>query len=223
VTTQTVGLGSDYQSYDPVYEWWIRFAPRYTAYSDDKQDISLNLWMNFYKELTNSDETTQYRENVLGATTLWAAYSRKVLVEKEWVTTVNVSPVRLGLPTDKAQQNAGVYFNLGASAGVSQAIPIEGKSSKWFPNSRFGLTAAYNHPFVRATNPTNESLDRIRGMTEFGIRILIDSHPQMSSPTPTSTPAPASSGAMYLRARAEQQAAAEGLTLRGYSITRPVT
>ncbi len=55
----------------------------------------------------------------------------------------------------------------------------------------------------------SESLDRIRGMTEFGIRILTDFQPQMSSPTP----AAASSGAMYLRARAEQQAAAEGLTL----------
>src|SRR5882724_713502 len=30
VTTQTVGVGADYNSADPVYEWWVAFKPRYT-------------------------------------------------------------------------------------------------------------------------------------------------------------------------------------------------
>src|SRR5262245_53911126 len=32
VTTQTVGIGADYQSADPVYEWWFAFKPRYYLY-----------------------------------------------------------------------------------------------------------------------------------------------------------------------------------------------
>src|SRR5262245_12688138 len=57
VTTQTLGAGGDYQSYDPTYEWWIAFKPRYTLFETARNAVSLNLWMNAYLELTNSDST----------------------------------------------------------------------------------------------------------------------------------------------------------------------
>lgn len=162
VTTQTIGLGSDYQSSNPVYEWWFRFAPRYHVYQDKEQDLSLNLWANLYKEFTNSDETTRRSENVIGATTVWATYSRQILKMGDWVTTASVAPVRIGLPTDKAARDSGVILNLGASLGLSQDIPIQGKSATWLSSARLGATAMYNHPFTRATNAVNGDLDRTR-------------------------------------------------------------
>ena len=162
VTTQTIHLGSDYQSADPVYEWWFRLAPRYSAYEDKDQELSLNLWANLYKEFTNSDETTRKQENVIGATTVWATYSRKILRSKEWITTASIAPVRITLPTDQASRDSGQLFGLGASAGLSQAIPINGKSATWFPSARVGASLIYNHPFTRATNAVNSDLDRTR-------------------------------------------------------------
>ena len=43
VTTSTVGLGHDYQSANPVYEWWIAFKPRYYLFETSSRALSLNL------------------------------------------------------------------------------------------------------------------------------------------------------------------------------------
>src|SRR6266568_352966 len=39
-TTQTLHLGTDYQSSDPTYELWWAFKPRYTFYKTDTTTIS---------------------------------------------------------------------------------------------------------------------------------------------------------------------------------------
>src|SRR5258707_6218117 len=39
-TTQTLHVGTDYQSSDPTYELWSAFKPRYTFYKTDTTTIS---------------------------------------------------------------------------------------------------------------------------------------------------------------------------------------
>ena len=162
VTTQTIGLGSDYQSADPVYEWWVRFAPRYYLHETKDDDLSVNAWFNLYHEFTNSDETTQKNETVIGATSLWLQYARKIHRDGEYVTAISVAPLRLMLPTDKASRASGMLFGAGASVGISQTIPIQGKSAPALESARLGVSLIYNHPFTRATTAVNEDLDRTR-------------------------------------------------------------
>ena len=38
VTTQTVGVGQDYQSRNDLYEWWFAFKPRYFLFEKEKEN-----------------------------------------------------------------------------------------------------------------------------------------------------------------------------------------
>lgn len=162
VTTQTVGLGEDYQSSNPVYEWWFRFAPRYVAYDNGTDTVSIQAWFNLYHEFTNSDSTTYRNETQIGPTTVWAQYGRTLYQEGEYRTALSVAPLRLTLPTDKAARNSGQILGLGGSVGVNQSIPIQGKGAPALNSFRVGTTVQYNHPFTEATNPVNRDLHRER-------------------------------------------------------------
>lgn len=162
LTTQTVGIGEDYQSSNPTYEWWLRFAPRYVVYENGTDTVSVQAWFNFYREFTNSDSTTYKNETLVGPTTLWAQYSRPLYREGEWVTSLSVAPIRLTLPTDKASRNSGQILGLGSSVGVNQSIPINGRSAPALNSVRVGALVTYNHPFTKATNAVNPDLQRLR-------------------------------------------------------------
>lgn len=162
VTTQTVGIGEDYQSKNPTYEWWVRFAPRYTVYDNGTDNVSVQAWFNFYHEFTNSDSTTYKNETLVGPTTLWAQYGRTLYREGEWATSLSVAPIRLTLPTDKAARNSGQILGLGGSVGVNQSIPINGRSAPALNSFRVGTLVMYSHPFTKATNPVNPDLHRLR-------------------------------------------------------------
>lgn len=162
VTTQTIGVGEDYQSSDPVYEWWFRFAPRYYFYESKVEDVSVQAWFNLYKEFTNSDSTTYRNENVIGATTLWLQYNRKLYNEHGYVTALSFAPVRLTLPTDKASRDSGEIVALGTSLGLNQTVPIQGKGASALNSFRVGVAGIYSHPFTRAKVATNGDLNRPR-------------------------------------------------------------
>jgi hypothetical protein len=161
VTTQTIGIGKDYQSSDPTYEWWFALKPRYTFYSTDETTMSVGAWANLYLELTNSDTTTTEREPVLGPTILSGSVAQTVLKRGEYKTSVSLGP-RLTLPTDKESRNAGRYFSLGLGGGVTQSVPINGKDATSFNVLRFELSTIYAHPFNHYTTPTNENLNQPR-------------------------------------------------------------
>jgi len=161
VSTQTVGLGADYQSADPTYEWWVALKPRYFAYEDRVQSVSLNGWANLYYELTSSDTTTRKNELVVGPTWLWAYYGRTLFERGELKTSMVVGP-RLTLPTDKASRASGLLVGLGAAAGLTQALPISRGNAPLFRSARLGLNVIYSHPMSRATTPVDPGLDRIR-------------------------------------------------------------
>lgn len=161
-TTQTVGIGEDYQSSNPVYEWWFRFAPRYVLYENGTDTISAQAAVNVYHEFTNSDSTTYRNETLLGPTTLYLQYGRPLYREGEWVTSLSVAALRMTLPTDKVARNSGQVLGLGSSVSVNQSIPINGRSASTFNSARVGALAIYNHPFTKATNAINPDLKRYR-------------------------------------------------------------
>jgi hypothetical protein len=161
VTTQTFHLGGDYQSYDPTYEWWLAFKPRYTVYDHKNDAVSVYLWMNLYLELTNSDTTTTYREPLLGPTWLWATYAHTFREVRDYKTTLSAGP-RLTLPTDKGAYDIGQFVGLGAVASVAQTFPLLGKGARALNGARLGLGVIYNHPFDRSTGPVNGDIHQLR-------------------------------------------------------------
>jgi hypothetical protein len=161
MTTQTIGVGADYQSTDPTYEWWIAFKPKYTPWVRQKDSVSLNLWMNLYLELTNSDTTTEYRELLLGPTYLWATYNRTLRDVRGYTTAVTIGP-RANLPTDKAAYDIGQIVELGALGSASQTFPLRGEDARTLSGARLAVGAIYGHPFDRATAPVNGDLHQLR-------------------------------------------------------------
>ena len=161
VTTQTLGLGADYQSANPTYEWWLAFRPRYALYQRGADTVSVDGWLNLYLELTDSDTTTRRREVLLGPTYVWATY-RRVLVERRgYETSVSAGP-RLIFPTDKAAFDSGQVIALGAIAGASQRLPLRGPDARALRGARLGATVTFNHPFSRSTAPVDEDLRQQR-------------------------------------------------------------
>ncbi|HVR63742.1 MAG TPA: hypothetical protein VMU50_17695, partial [Polyangia bacterium] len=160
-TTQTLHLGRDYQSYNPTYELWVAFRPRYFLYETEKSALSLNGWANAYLELTNSDTTTTEREPLLGPTYLWASYARTFQKSKQTKTVLTIGP-RVVLPTDKASLGSGILFGLGGLASASQHFGLRGDDARMFKSARIGGAAIYTHPFVTATSTTNDNIKQVR-------------------------------------------------------------
>jgi len=160
-TTQTVGLGKDYQSADQTYELWFALKPRYTFYETKTTALSVGLWTNLYLELTNSDTTTTEHEPVLGATIVSAAISQTLWEQAGYKTSFSLGP-RVTLPTDKESRNSGRYLSIGASGGLSQTIPMAGKAAPSFNYVKLGVSSIYGHPLNRYTTPTNEDIQQPR-------------------------------------------------------------
>ena len=171
ISTQTAGIGADYQSANPIYEWWIAFKPQYFLFERAKDRLSLNLWSNLYFELTDSDTTTTRREPLLGPTYLWSAYGRTLVDRGGYRTTLSAGP-RVTLPTDKAARSAGQYLGLGATLGGAQTFPLRGKDARVLRGLRLGASAIYNHPLWRANTPVNDDIHQLR--QDLGARTIVD-------------------------------------------------
>ncbi|HMI86104.1 MAG TPA: hypothetical protein VK550_18545 [Polyangiaceae bacterium] len=161
VTTQTLGLGQDYQSRNDLYEWWFAFKPRYFLLDNEKEALSVNLWMNLYLEFTNSDTTTTRREPVIGPTTLWASYAYTFYEQNGYRTAVSVGPW-LTLPTDRAARNAGQLFGLGATGSATQSLPLARPGATALTSMRLGISTIFVHPFNWATTPVNGDIEQLR-------------------------------------------------------------
>ena len=160
VTTQTLHVGADYQSADPVYELWLAVKPRYYFFETRTHSLNVNLWANLFLELTNSDTTTREREVVLGPTYVSAPYAR-VLRDRGGYRTVATAGPRVTLP-DRAAWDSGQVVGLGATAELSQAVPLRGGGASFLGGARFVAGAIYNHAFTTYTSPNNPDLRVLR-------------------------------------------------------------
>jgi len=161
VTTPTVGLGQDYQSANPVYEWWIAFKPRYYLFETRSDALSVALWANLFLELTDSDTTTRRREPLLGPTYAWATYAHTLRAERSYRTAVSIGP-RLTLPTDKAAWDSGQRLGVGGSTELSQTLPLRGKHARLLQGLRLAVGAIYTHTFSEYRSRANDDLARQR-------------------------------------------------------------
>ena len=161
VTTQTVGIGADYQSANPTYEWWLAFKPRYRLWDSRRASISVGLWMNLYLELTNSDTTTRKREPLLGPTYASASYALTLREVNGAKTVLAIGP-RLTFPTDKAAWDGGQIMGVGATAELSQSFPLKGKGARALNGARLAAGTIVNHPFSRFTVPVDSGLHQLR-------------------------------------------------------------
>lgn len=151
VTPETIGIGKDYQSADPSYQWWISFRPRVYVFEskDQKHSININGRFDFYKEFTNSDETTKYRENQIGDSYVNATYSFKAYDQRGWTTTIGGGP-RFLLPTSTASRNAGMIMSAGGGLFANQDFPLN-RGGNWFQSMHAGVIGYYTHAFTNDT------------------------------------------------------------------------
>ena len=161
VTTQTLHVGGDFQSSDPVYELWLAAKPQYSLVDRPRDRLVVNAWFNAFLELTNSDSTTTRREPLLGPTFVTAPYvhtlERGLRQDLGYKTSVSVGP-RLVLPTDKASWNSGQWMSAGITTSVSQSIPLAGESARLWKGARFVLGLTGGAPWARATTPVDSDL-----------------------------------------------------------------
>lgn len=149
LSTQTAHLDtSAQQTYLPTYEWWFSFQPRY--YFSKK--LSYRLRLDYTKELTNSGDTTDYREGLWGD--VWNSLRYETPIsERLKHTKVSVTGT-IKLPLSKESQARTIYFKPGIGVGIAQKIPINGESAKWFQSAGVALSGSYEHPLQRSTTAT---------------------------------------------------------------------
>jgi hypothetical protein len=149
VSTQTARLEtSAQQSYIPTYEWWFSFQPRYNF----SKRLSYRLRLDYTKELTNSQDSTYYREGLWGD--VWNTIRFETPISERLKHTKVAISGTIKLPLSKESQGQGVYVKPGIGLGISQKITINGESAKWFPGAGLSLSGSYEHPFSRSTTST---------------------------------------------------------------------
>jgi hypothetical protein len=162
VTTQTVGIGKNYLSADPMYEMSGSFRPRYYLYDGEDDAIYLAGRIDVVREFTNSDVTTERGETTLSDAVLLSGYRRTFAKSPGYET---IGALRLPIftfPTSKFSMDNGTIMGLGTEARVTQSMPLAGEKWAVFKTITFGAIAAYNHTFTVATQPTNPDLRRVR-------------------------------------------------------------
>lgn len=162
VTTQTVGLGADYQSRNPTYEMTFRLAPRYYFIDNKSQSVSVRADARLMREFTNSDSTTERGEWTFLDSELWLAETQ----------TLNAAPGRhselvfrvplLVFPTSKVSYKSGRLLGLGAGAGIDHQLPLRGESAELLPSLLLRARANYTYQFADAVVATGDIGDRFR-------------------------------------------------------------
>ena len=161
VTTETFGVGQDYQSRNPTYDWTLQLRPRYYFIDRDTWSYSVQGTFAAAQELTNSDGTTRRRELDAEDGLLLLRYDRTLYREGDTITAIGLALPEVGLPISRASRNNGRVLGLGGALLPSQQVPLS-KGSEFFPS--FGIVglARYQHFFTRATVPTNEEIAQPR-------------------------------------------------------------
>jgi hypothetical protein len=158
--SQTVGLGRDYQSRDPYYDWVFYLRPRYYFWENERTSLSLRAQFSAIVELTNSNTTTKQREFLIGDTLLSFVPEHAFVKRGEYLTDLAVSLPRVVLPTSKAYR-VGKIAEVGVRALFVQAFPLR-EGDDWLPRAYFGLRAGYGYQFANWKAPTSSTLGQLR-------------------------------------------------------------
>ena len=172
VSAQTVGVGKDYQTYNPSYDMTLLFRPRWYLYEDEMQNVSLRGEAGFFHEFTNSDVTTERGESSLTDAQLVATCARTLHRNRAYRTEVSLRAPLLTFPTSKVSARSGAVLGVGANFTIAQDVPLAGAKSRLFQSATSALRVGYAHTFTKAIVPANAELRRRRADPEG--RLLID-------------------------------------------------
>jgi hypothetical protein len=164
VTTQTLGVGTDYQSENPTYDLSLVFRPRFYYYDppDERETLSLRAVAALGGELTNSDTTTERGEIAFADLELWNAYTRKVYDRNGYVTDFGLRLPMLTIPTSKISYRSGRILGLGTFLALLQTFPLRDGDGQIPQQLRITAGAGYSYNFARAIVPTNSEFGRVR-------------------------------------------------------------
>ncbi len=149
MTPETAGIGHDYQTRNPLYQLWISARPRVWLYDDGTQSFNINGRIDMYKEMTNSDDTTKQRQNILGDVWVNFAYGRKLYRKDGYATMLSITP-RVIVPTSMDSRARGAILTAGGGVGLVQILPLA-RGSEWFGSARAAGIFYYTHAFTQAT------------------------------------------------------------------------
>lgn len=162
-SAETVGIGDDVQSTNPTYVMGAGTRARYYLQDEPIRKISLRLNAGVYRELTDSDSTTQRGETTLSDTELALAYTRRLLGEPGAQTlSLDLRLPSLLLPTSRASYQSGRFLGAGLNAGLIHNTPLLKGRFEPELESTISLNAGYRRWFARATVPTNPALELTR-------------------------------------------------------------
>jgi hypothetical protein len=147
MTTQTADVGPAPLSYVPLYQVWLSLRPIYWL----DAHWSVRGRFDYFKELTNDEDTTYYREDVFGD--IWTDLVYHDELDALWPRSSFTGGLRAVWPTSKASQGEGMYVALGAFGRVAHTFELAGEGAPAFENLQVKIGAWYDHPFTNATTP----------------------------------------------------------------------
>lgn len=159
VSAETVGVGDDVQSSNPTYTMGFGTKARYYLSDEPGSRLSLRGDIGLYRELTNSDSTTDRGETSFSDAELALDYTRRIWGASDADgVMLGVRPLTLVLPTSKASWSSGRYFAPGVVVGLTHVTPLLKGRFEPELGSSASLAVGYKRWFARATVPTNPSL-----------------------------------------------------------------
>lgn len=161
VTTQTLGIGRDYQSRNPVYEMTFRLAPRFYLFDDARHSLSVRADLRLVREFTNNDTTTERGEWTFLDAEAWLAYVRALRSTPGSQTDFMLRFPSVLMPTSKTSWMSGRSVGLGGGIGVDQAVPLRGAGAL-LSSVLLRPRATYTYQFVSSPVATRSGFERIR-------------------------------------------------------------
>ncbi len=165
VSAQTLGVGDDYQTFNPTYTLGFAARARYYLLDDTPRGEHWSVRADgaLYTELTNNDATTRRGEWSFTDTDLALVYARRFLGPANTDGTLaELRPLVLKLPASKLSLQSGRYFAAGALVGVNHITPVWPGRVSLPILATLRAAVQYQRWFARATVPTSPQLERVR-------------------------------------------------------------
>lgn len=159
-TTQTLGVGGEFQSADPYYDWVFYLRPRYYLWETGTSSFSLRGQLAGSVELTNSDTTARRGEFEIQDTLIALAPEHAFVKDGEYLTDLTLSLPRFVIPTSRAGYESGKILQVGLRALLVQAFPLR-EGSDWLARAFVAFRGGYDYQFARSIVPDSSTLDRI--------------------------------------------------------------
>jgi len=161
-TTQSVGVGTAYQSRNPYYELTLGLRPRFYLVQEEQREINFGADIGVTSERTNSDSTTKRGEWSATDFEFVTRFAYVLREGKDGATELDVRLPRVTLPTSKLSYDSGKILGVGARVLLAEDILLQGREAAFFPDIELGLRAEYGYQFTRAVEPSNSGLERLR-------------------------------------------------------------